>query len=336
MSAERVVVEGLDGNGRAQWRERLALGAGRRTFTIGRSVDADVTLDDPHAAALHAFVEITEDGRLLASDLGSVNGLIVGGKRWCNAKGLQLADGTLQIGGTQLRVRTGREPLEPERPYRLQTSPLARAPGLIATLAALASALQLTYGVWLGAPHDFAVGIVSRLSVVAPLAAGWIGVWGLLSRVMQGEWRWLRHTAICLGVTAAFVAVTGILDLGTFVLGLPVSSSSYTWLGAAALAGALFLHLRHASPLPAGRAALVACGIPVVLAAGSLWVQQRYLVGNVNYIAARMRIYPPALRLYPAEKLDSYFDRAAGLRERASKRLADAIANEPGKDDDDN
>jgi predicted component of type VI protein secretion system len=154
MSVERVVVEWLDGHGRVQWRERLALGEGRRSFTIGRSVEADVTLDDPHAAGLHAAVEIADGGRLLASDLGSVNGLIVCGKRWRDARGLELADNMLQIGRTRLRLRTTHERLGPERPYELPASALARGPGWIAAVAGLACVLQLLYATWLTAPRD--------------------------------------------------------------------------------------------------------------------------------------------------------------------------------------
>ena len=102
--------------------------------------------------------------------------------------------------------------------------------------------------------------------------------------------------------------------------------------GFAALAGALFLHLTHASPLPARRAALIACGIPALLAAGSHWFQAHDQVRDVNHIDARMRIYPPALRLRAADKLDDYFNKANALRERANKRLADALADEPGSD----
>lgn len=334
MSVERVVVEGLDDHGRVQWRERLTLGEGRRAFTIGRSVEADVTLDDPHAAALHASVEITDDGRLLASDLGSLNGLIVCGKRWCNTRGLELADNMLQIGRTRLRVRTAHERPEPERPYSFAASPLARGPGWMAAIAGLACALQLVYTTWLSAPRDFAVSLVSLVSVALAVAAVWVGFWALLSRIMQGEWRWLRHWAICLGVFAAFIAVRSIVDLGGFVLGLQPSSNSYIWLAAAALAGALFLHLMHASTLPPSRAALIACGIPALLAAGGHWFQERYQVRDVNYIGAGMRIYPPSLRLHPSDKLEEYFNRATALRELANKRLADALADEPGTDGD--
>jgi hypothetical protein len=334
MSAERVVVEALDGHGRIQWRERVALDSERRTFTIGRSPEADVALDDPYAAALHASVEVTPDGRLLASDLGSVNGLIVGGKHCGNACGLALPDNTLQVGRTHLRVRTGHEPLAPEKPYRLLASSPVRGPAWIAAAGAVASGLQLFYMNWLGAPRDLTISLVTSLSLAVSIAAVWVAFWALLSRIMQGEWRWLRHAAIYLCISAGLVAVMGVVDLGGFMLALPLPSNRHIWIGAVALAVALFLHLTHASNLAASRAAVVACGIPLLLAAGSHWLQGRSLVRDVNYIGAYMRIYPPALRLRSSDTLEDYFNTAGSLRGLASKALADAIADEPTKDKD--
>ena len=336
MSAERVVVEALDGHGRTQWRERVALNSERRTFTIGRSPEADVTLDDPHAAALHASVEVTADGRLLASDLGSVNGLIVGGKHCSNACGLALPDNTLQVGRTRLRVRTGHEPLAPEKPYRLLASSPVHGSAWIAAAGALASGLQLLYMNWLGAPRDLTISIVTSLSLAASIAAVWVAFWGLLSRIMQGEWRWLRHAAIYLGISAAFGAVMGVVDLSGFMFALVLPGNRYIWVGAVALAVALFLHLTHASNLAASRAAVVACGIPLLLASATHWLQGRALVRDVNYIGAYMRIYPPALRLRPSDALEEYFNTAASLRGRASKALADALADEPTRDGESN
>src|SRR5262245_13291456 len=151
---ERVIVEALDGHGRVQWRERVALSDGRRAFTIGRSIDADVTLDDPYAAALHASVEIAQDGRMLANDLGSVNGLIVRGKRWSNACGVELPDNTLQIGRTLLRVRSGQAALAPEKPYHPLALSSALGPAAMAALATVVSVLEVVYTSWLGAPRD--------------------------------------------------------------------------------------------------------------------------------------------------------------------------------------
>ena len=333
MNACRVVVEGLDGHGRVQWRERLALNETRRTFTIGRSIDADVTLDDPFAAEMHASLEVTPDGRIFANDLGSVNGLIICGKSLRGACDFEVPGNVLQIGRTRLRVRTAAERLEPERPYQLRPSSLLRDPVWIAAIAAVIGVLQLGYSSWLTAPRDLALSIVSLLMAAIAIGAIWVAVWGLLSRIMQGEWRWLRHCAIFLGVSTTFIALMGILELSAFAFALPLPNNRYTWIGALALAWGLWLHLIHASNLAAGRAALVACIISVVLAGGNHWVQERYQTRNVNYIPARMHIYPPAVRLRPSDTMENYFKGLEGLRELANSRLIDALANDPNKDD---
>ena len=104
-TGEHVLIEILDSHGRVHLRERVALPAERQAFTIGRSVRADVTLDDPHAAAMHATVEVTPDGTLRVSDHDSVNGVVINGKRHRNASHIEVPDGLLQIGRTRLRIR---------------------------------------------------------------------------------------------------------------------------------------------------------------------------------------------------------------------------------------
>ena len=185
---------------------------------------------------------------------------------------------------------------------------------------------------WLGAPRDLTMSIVSSFSLAASIAAVWVAVWALLSRIMQGEWRWLRHAAIYLGVTTAFIATLGAVDLGGFLFAVPLSGNRYLWIGAVAVALALYLHLTHASNLAAGRAAFIACGVPLLLAASGQWLQMRSQIRDVNHIGAYMRIYPPALRLRPSEKLEDYFNKASLLRDRADQRLSEALAGEAIQD----
>jgi hypothetical protein len=230
-------------------------------------------------------------------------------------------------------VRTAAERLEPERPFQLRPSSLIRDPTWIAAIGAAAGGLQLVYSSWLSAPRALALSIVTLLMAVVSIAAIWVAVWGLLSRIMQGEWRWLRHCAIFLGVSTTFVALMGILELSAFALALSLPTNRYAWIGAVALACGLYLHLTHASNLAATRAAVAACIVSIVLAAGNDWLQERYRIRDVNYIPARMHIYPPAVRLRPSETMENYFKSLEGLRERANTKLIDALANDPNKDD---
>ncbi len=333
MSAETVLIEILGSHGRVQTRERVPLTAEQRTFTIGRSVAADVTLDDAHAAALHATVEITPDGKILATDLGSVNGIVIAGKRHQQAQGLELPDGTLQIGRTHLKIRTTHENLAAEKPHALQPSSLLGDPAWIAGAGALACGMQLAYSSWLGAPRDLAIVVVTTL-ISGVLATGaWVAFWALLTRVMQGEWRWLRHAAIILGIAAIFVAIEALLELGWFVFSLPQWSTRTAWLGAIAFACALYLHLMHASNLTARRAALIACILPALSGGVGQWLQARNQMRDVNHIAASLRIYPPSLRLRAAGTTEDYFHSTAALRDAVDKARKAIRADDDDEDE---
>ena len=334
--AGTVLIECLDSRGHVQSRERFTLGpdtTGPRVLTVGRSVEADVTLDDEHAAPLHASIEIAADGRVLASDLGSVNGILVGGQRHHGVRGLVLVDNMLQIGRTQLRVRTAQDRLAPEKPDQLRPASLLRDPVWIAGLGALAVALQLAYGSWLGAPRDLAASIVTVLAWAVLAVTAWVGVWALLSRVMQGEWRWIRHAAIFLGVVAIYMAVDDLLSLSGHMLSLAPWSRRDGWLGAIALGCGLFLHLSQASNLSRRRVLQVACLVPALAGGTTYWLLERAQVRDVNHIEAGLRIYPPGLRLRAADTVGGYFKSAAALRAAADAKRQNVRSGEEQPDD---
>ncbi len=329
MTAEAVLIEICGVDGRVQARERITLAGDARTFTVGRSAHADVTVDDAYVAATHVSIELTSEGKVLVSDLGSVNGIVVSGKRHHGVRNLELADGEmLKIGHTRLRVRTARETLAPEKPDHIEPASIARNPAFVAVVGALVCVAQLAYTGWLGAPRDLAAEIVDTL-ITAMLAAGaWVAFWALLSRVMQWEWRWLRHAAILVGVAAVFVTLDSLLSLGWFVLSLPEWSTRTTFVGAIGIGCALYLHLNHASNISARRALVVAFIVPAALAGAAYWVQQRAQMRNVNHIDANPRIYPPSLRLRSAGAVEDFFRDAAELRGVADRKRAEMPSDE--------
>ncbi len=202
---------------------------------------------------------------------------------------------------------------------RARLSSRSTAAAWIAGAGALVSGVQLAYTSWLGAPRDLATVIVTTLISGALAAGAWVAFWALLSRVMQNEWRWLRHAAIFLGIAAVFVAINGVLELAWFMFTLPPWGTRAAWIGAAAFGCALYLHLMHSSSLTRRRAALIACLIPALSGGAGQWVQARYQMRDVNYIATSVRIYPPSLRLRAAGATEDYFRGIAALRDGADK-----------------
>lgn len=325
---ESVLIEILDSHGRVQLRERLTLGENKRTLVLGRAVDADVTLDDPHAAARHAVLEITPEGRLLVSDLDTVNGVVIGGKRQRGVKNVEVPDGLLQIGRTRLRIRTAHEPLASEKPDQLRPASILRDPAWLAGIGAIAGAAQLAYTAWLGAPRDLLTIIVTMLISAVVASSAWVAFWALLSRMLRGEWRWLRHAAIFLGVAAIFFAINGVIELSWFVFSLPQWSTRAAWVGAIAFGCALYLHLIHASNIAPRRAAMIACIVPALSGGAGQWVQERLQMRDVNYIGASLRIYPPTMRVRDAGSMENYFQTASSLRDAADKKRKATHADE--------
>ena len=71
---------------------------------IGRGSEADIVVDDPGVSRKHLEIRITPDG-VIASDLGSTNGLFVEGHQ---VPAATLLDGnSLTIGRTRIMFWTG-------------------------------------------------------------------------------------------------------------------------------------------------------------------------------------------------------------------------------------
>lgn len=70
---------------------------------VGRSPDADISIDDPYSSEFHARVGMS-DGKVVVHDLGSTNGTYVNGRRVTSPTTVSRGD-TVQIGKTTLEVR---------------------------------------------------------------------------------------------------------------------------------------------------------------------------------------------------------------------------------------
>ena len=94
-SAELVILTGAN--------EMLRVRLRGQGHVVGRSPDADITIDDPYASEFHARVG-TSDDKVVIHDLGSTNGTYVNGRRVTSPTTVSRGD-TVQIGKTTLEVR---------------------------------------------------------------------------------------------------------------------------------------------------------------------------------------------------------------------------------------
>jgi len=184
---------------------------------IGRSLDNDVVLDDPHVAAYHlSLVGSTSEG-LSVQVLETVNGICVNGcyhERQAHVE-LPYQRGCVEIvlGRTTLRIRTLFNALEPElHLHTLHHIHPVKVGGLL---------LALAVGMHLGEQYldttessNFWRKLPETLLGTPLLYMGWAGVWALLCRLFAQPLHFWRHVALACGV---YLAANGIDFLLRFI-----------------------------------------------------------------------------------------------------------------------
>ena len=293
----------------------------RSEITIGRGYDNDVIVDDPYVAAQHVRIFRDESGRLVAEDLGSANGLYLEkSKGRCTRVVL---DGVqpIRIGQTLLRIRETSHAVEPERLVGSERRSLqiGAAIGLGLFLLGIDALL-----IWFGQTSEPHVSnyLLPSLTLVG-VAAAWVGMWSLLSRLFAGRSMFLHHV---------LVAEAGMLAFWLYGELAQFSSFALTWSGAftyqyivswLVLAVVCFLHLREV-----GRTHLVAKGVVVglllLIAIAAQTLQQSESFANSGRQTVSHVLMPPSLRLAPLRDRGAFMDDIAKLQLKLDADRAEA------------
>jgi hypothetical protein len=323
------LIEVLERDGRV----RRALPVAAWPVSIGRALDNDVVLDDPHVAPHHVIVDkaVGQGPHLRA--LPSLNPVQVGRHQVAAGDRALLAagDGTFTVGATRLRLRLPGEALAAERP-------LARAPWPSVTLLQVLA----LWAWWLG---RHAIGLdpgakaaewmLPLLGAPAALAL-WCLLWALASKLFQHRFDFWPHLA---------VASRGLLAIEVVGFVLPWASALSGWSGpsriaaGAAAACAVWMLLAHARlVLPHARRALAvaagaafAVGAAVVLALNQQRQERWFAELYVDELP------PPALLWVAPASRDAFVAGATALRGRLEAQVRDAEresrAGEAAEDD---
>lgn len=246
----------------------------RWPLTIGRALDNDVVLDDPHVAAHHATLQADGQSQLTLAVGDSINGVSLGNDRFAAGERVTLpaAGASIQLGAIKLRLRLPGETLAPERPLpaigRVQLLPPLLAGALLLLLALAEHWVVLDPGADATAWLPIAVGV--------PLAlAGWCGAWALVSKLFQHRFDFMGHLRIVLPWLLAIEVVDVLLPAAGATLAWP-----WLWRLAVplqALLAVLMLraHLTQVLPLSSRTVAAVVAAAALVGSAISLTLTQR-------------------------------------------------------------
>jgi len=320
-----MVVEVLSGHHRVRTRHRFAAVGGEAHCTVGRSVACDVVLDDPFVAAVHARISVDAEGRVTVTDLESINGIEIAGRRRRGGEPAELDGGVFRVGHTRLRVRTAREVVAPERADRGGSAWWSRGTELKALAAGSVMSIAATvFEVWTSTtqPRELSTALVTTLLALLGFAGLWIALWALASRVAFGESRWVRHAVIVAAAYAVVSVVAGLVDVVNGALGLHLPPAVGPLLVAIAMSVALSAHLVNASPMRARFALGIGVTIPFVILAVVLWTQARSQNRSPSYVGDRDLVVPPALVMRRGESLERFATDLSDLRGKADANRA--------------
>jgi hypothetical protein len=326
MSTQRLAqVEVVDSHGRST----QLVDVHAWPLRIGRALDNDLVLPDPHVAAHHATVAPDAEGRLRVSVGDSRNGVRVEhGHRHtllrAGAEGDWPSSGRCRIGQSHVTLRRPQDPLPAEVP--LAQGFIANAPGWVTPLLLLGIVGLLAVR-WVDSDADS-----KWIDYMAPvLAVGgalfvWGLVWGLASKLFTGRFMLTPHVRLALIFVLAMQSLDVLLLVGAFSFDWPLLSHLRT-AGLVALAATwLTQHLRQLQPqrareLSAWVAACTVLGLGVAMATN--WHRNDRLLDELY----APHLLPPAWRLahgVPVSALvDDLRELEQPLRERAAKAKAE-------------
>jgi hypothetical protein len=314
------VVEVLDRDGHL----RTTFPVWRWPVTIGRAIDCDVVLDDPHAAARHATLLDAED--TLSLSVGTtINGIQLEGRVLRSGESVTLGrDEVFQIGTTKLRVRLASDHLAPERPLTNESGSLGPQIAGMAVAFTAWNAAQF----WLrsdpgGRLSEYlAIVLASLLTLTL-----WVGFWSVGSKLVQHRFDFRRHARIALLYSLIISAVGAALPLLAYSIGWTFLSRIVVLTAGALVAAMVLAHLTLI--LPSYRRVLVSAVAAVFVTGAGLFTAHNYQTYERPFGELYVTtLAPPALRLAHGVSTAQFIEDSRSLKKTLDGHVADGHAQD--------
>jgi hypothetical protein len=270
---------------------------------VGRALDNDLVLDDPHTAAHHFSAAPDEEGRVQLTVGDSINGLQFDAQRLAAGARVPVGDSAplIALGRTHLRLRLASHALAPEQALGVSRVLTQDLPTL--ALLILAAGLTLAFTIWLESDSDVFVRSLGSFAISAlAMGLGWSGLWTLLSKVFTRQAHFGWHLRVLLIAVLAWQMVTVATSLLAFAFSWPWLTDFSFIVDYAILGATLYFHLQAVEPHHPRRTLGFALASVVMGVGLSLWsnVQRSDRLGAELYMN---HLFPPALRV--AEPVDT-------------------------------
>lgn len=311
--------------------QRIALpDAPEAELRIGRALDNDLVLDDPHCAPYHAILRHDADAGVTLHDLRSINGLRIpvrfGRSRRCSTvhRTPEAPDNTrIQIGNSGIGVRHSSWVMAPEQPLS------TRMIWPLALLVLCMVLLHEAWTIWLSAVHvESNTPYLAKLSGLAAVLAIWSIGYSLLGRILGGVDRFFNHLLIVSIAYLCEVFLQTVLEQLAFSFHWLWPLQIENYMTVIVIAFTVRAHLRLADPRHwpvmrwgVGLTAFLAIAVPI----GQMWMTNQRLT-NTQLVDV---VQHPMTRLVAPDSMQEFMFTVQGLQPKADlQRKADA-----GKDD---
>ena len=297
---------------------------------IGRALDNDIVLPDPHVAAHHATVMPDMHGRLQVSVGDSRNGVrLEQGHSQLTLRAGQQAElpplARWRLGHSQVMLRCPQDPLAAELPLAPVPGAAARWMTPLLLLVAMCWVFAMR---WIdGDPDAKWLDYVAPLAVVGAGLFAWGLMWGMASKLFTGRFTLVPHVHLALVFVLFIFGADLVLVVLSFSLDWPLLSH---WRGGiGALIGALWLtqHLRLVQPqrMRAIGAAVAACTLlGIAVAMGTTWYRTDRLLDELY----APHLMPPAWRLTRGAPVSDLLTELRTLEQPLRERAAQAKAED--------
>ena len=296
---------------------------------VGRALESDVVLADPHLAARHFSIEADAQGlALVVGDTG--NGVQVGAKHLHRGERTVLAPQAdaleFSAGRTRLRLRLPEHALAPELALAPGVPSMRRAaPVLVAAGALMLGLLFNTYLVT--DPGDLGRALGTMVLATVAGAAVWCGAWALLSKTFTHQARFGWHLRVFVFSSIATLVATTLPSLLAFTFSWP-ALSDFAFVGVYGVgAAALYFHLLAVEPARHRLLKWVAATCAVVGVGLTMWfnLQRGDQFGDELYMS---HLFPPALRLARPVAADGFINGLGSLQSVLDKKAKEPARGE--------
>jgi FHA domain len=302
---------------------------------IGRALDNDVVLADPHVAPHHVRIDAGDEGlQLVVGD--TRNGVLLGALRLAagEARALPAAGAAIELtlGRTALRLRLPGHTLAAELPLAAAVPGRRHAAQIV--VAAVLMLAGLLFDSWLdNDPDGWPRTAISLVLGSLALAAVWAGAWALLSKTFTRVSRFSWHLRVFLLAVFALQWVGVLPHLLAFVFSWP-ALASFGFIATYAVAGvAFYCHLLAVEPQrPRLMRGVALAGVAAAIGL-SLWQNQQRgdRLGDALYMS---HLFPPALRVAQPVNTDTFMQGVVALQAGLDKSAKDKSSGDAaGRDD---